>query len=254
MPPLRYQDAVKPEGRMRNEDDVTAYSRKLAQRVADASSRGNFVLLLGGDCSILLGALLGLRTAHHAPVGLAYIDAHSDFATLAESKSGSACSMNLALAVGHAHGGPLASLGGDEPLVRASSVAHIGARDATEPYGYDALAASEILNLPNAVLAANGPAHAALQTLERVSQPSGGFWIATDVDVLDPKLMPAVDTPQPEGVTFAELADLLTPLVHHPRALGLQVTIYDPTLDPDQSGAARLGDLLEAVFVRTVNS
>jgi hypothetical protein len=43
--------------------------------------------------------------------------------------------------------------------------------------------------------------------------------------------------------------ELLTPLVRHPRALGLELTIYDPGLDPDRSCAARLVTLLENVLL-----
>ena len=45
-----------------------------------------------------------------------------------------------------------------------------------------------------------------------------------------------------------EVAELLTPLVRHPRALGLEVTIYDPALDPGRSSAATLTALLERVL------
>jgi hypothetical protein len=38
---------------------------------------------------------------------------------------------------------------------------------------------------------------------------------------------------------------LLTPLARHEKALGLEVTIYDPKLDPDRASAARLAALLE---------
>lgn len=43
------------------------------------------------------------------------------------------------------------------------------------------------------------------------------------------------------------LGELLAPLVHHPRALGLELTIYDPALDPDRSCALRLVTLLETL-------
>jgi arginase len=244
IPPARYQDMTKPAGRGRNEEDVAAYSRALAEQIAAATRTGDFVVLLGGDCSILLGALLGLEAAGKAPAGLVYIDAHSDFATLDESQSGSACSMNLALAVGRATT-PLSRLGGDKPLVRAENVVHIGSRDAGEPYGNHALSPSGILNLPDPALREQGCRAIAGRALERVSNVTGGFWIHVDVDVLDPTLMPAVDTPQPGGLTFAQLAELLSPLVSHPRALGLQLAIYDPALD-NGSGAKHLVDLLEA--------
>ena len=45
-----------------------------------------------------------------------------------------------------------------------------------------------------------------------------------------------------------EIVDLLGPLVRHPRALGLELTIYDPALDPDRSCAGRLVRLLETLL------
>ena len=50
-----YRDFVRPGLRPRNEESVAAYSRLLAQRVASAAADGAFVLVLGGDCSIVLG-------------------------------------------------------------------------------------------------------------------------------------------------------------------------------------------------------
>jgi arginase len=62
--------------------------------------------------------------------------------------------------------------------------------------------------------------------------------------------MPAVDSPEPGGPTINDIVDLLTPLVRHPRALGLELTIYDPSLDADRSCAARLLTLLENLLRR----
>ena len=49
-------------------------------------------------------------------------------------------------------------------------------------------------------------------------------------------------------------ACLLTPLVRHPGALGLELTIYDPALDPDRASAARLAALLERVTRKEIKS
>ena len=76
-----------------------------------------------------------------------------------------------------------------------------------------------------------------------------GFWIQVDVDALNPAVMSAVDSPEPGGLLPDELVRLLTPLVLHPRALGMSVTIYDPALDPDRSCARQLVSLLEALLV-----
>lgn len=248
LPPARYLDLTKPEGRARNEDDVAAYSKALAQRIGSIVADGCFPLLLGGDCSIVLGALWGAKRARLAPVGLVYIDAHADFCTLEESPSGSACSMALALATGRSAIG-LSRLAGDAPLVALDDVVHIGRRDDAQPeYGCRVLAASAALNLPHLTVRGGGPAAAAQAAIAKVGQMPGGFWIHVDADVLDPVIMPAVDTPLPDGLSLDELAELLIPLVRHPQALGLQLTIYDPGRDPDGSGAQRLASLLERVF------
>jgi arginase len=60
--------------------------------------------------------------------------------------------------------------------------------------------------------------------------------------------MPAVDSPEPGGPDLNQLADLLAPLVRHPRALGMELTIYDPMLDPDEACGRRLVGLLDALL------
>jgi arginase len=143
-----YREYVRPPDRARNEAEVAAYSVSLGKRVATAVGDGSFVVLLGGDCSIVLGALLGARQAAGGAIGLAYVDGHADFATLQESQTGSVASMCLGLAVGRGDT-PLARLAGSNPLVESRDVALLGSRDAADAwYGHEALAASEILDLP----------------------------------------------------------------------------------------------------------
>jgi arginase len=98
--PPAYRDFTRPPGGIRNEQEVAAYSRALAERVAAGIADERFLLVLGGDCSIVLGSLLGASQGGERRVGLAYFDAHADFATPQESLTGSAASMCLALAHG----------------------------------------------------------------------------------------------------------------------------------------------------------
>jgi arginase len=254
--PPPYRDFERPPGRPRNEAGVATYSRDIAQRVRAAANDGAFVLLLGGDCSIVLGALLGMRRLGRSRVGLIYIDAHADFATPDTSRTGSVASMCLALAAGRG-ATSLSRLDGESPLVRSEDVVVIGRRDdADSPwYGQDVLRALPVLDLPDAVVRRRGPTATARAALERLAHSGvDGFWIHVDVDVLDPAVMPAVDSPEPGGLALEELAELLAPLVRHPSALGLEVTIYDPALDPDRSSAARLASLLETTLSRDGSS
>jgi arginase len=252
--PLPYRDYVRPPGGVRNETELTSYCRTLSERVAAATSDGRFTVVLGGDCSIVLGRLLGARESARGSVGLAYFDAHADFGTPEESRTGSAASMCLALAAGRGDT-PLARLAGDGPLVHGMDVVLIGRRDASEPwYGHTALAASPILDIPGTELSDRGVADVAVAALLSLTSPGSngqarGFWIHLDADVINPTLMPAVDSPTPGGPTIEELVELLTPLVRHPQALGLELTIYDPGLDSDRSCAARLVELLKNLLL-----
>jgi arginase len=251
--PPPYRDFVRPANRPRNEDHVIAYSRSLGERVVAAAHHGRFAVVLGGDCSIVLGCLLGARRASGGRVGLAYLDAHADFATPEESRTGSVASMCLGLASGRGVT-PLARLAGRAPLVDARHVALVGRRDQADwRYGHAALAASPILDLSETDLVTRTPADVAAAVLERVAAPTvEGFWIHLDVDLLNPAVMSAVDSPQPGGPMSEELVALLMPLVGHPGALGLDVAIYDPALDPDRSCARQLVGLLQTLLASPV--
>lgn len=245
----RYRDFERPQGRPRNEAEVAEYSRALAAQVAAAAAADAFVLVLGGDCSIVLGCLLGLRHATGARIGLAYVDAHADFATPQESWTGSAASMCLAQAIGRGDT-PLARLA-DEPLVRAGDVVLLGRSDENEDgrYGESALRALPVLDLPREEVRELGAARSAAAALERLAHPGvDGYWIHVDADVIDPQVVPAVDSPEAGGFSLEELESLLKPLVDHPGAIGLELTIYDPALDPDRTSAARLVALLERIM------
>ena len=62
--------------------EIAWYSRRLADRIGALVDAGEFPLVLGGDCSILLGSALTMarmRARDELPYGLVYIDGHSDF-------------------------------------------------------------------------------------------------------------------------------------------------------------------------------
>lgn len=247
--PAPYQEITPTPGRVRNEAQVRDYSVAIAKRVSAAIGAGAFTLVVGGDCSIVLGTVLGARAARGGAIGLAYLDGHADFGSPQESRTGSAASMCLGLVAGRGET-PLARLGTAGPLAVAQNIVLIGRRDVAEPwYGHEALRRSGALDLPDSAARAMGYAAAATVALERLMKPAlAGYWVHLDVDVLDPVVMPAVDSPLPGGPGLDELENLLAPLVRHPKALGLELTIYDPTLDPDRSAGARLVALLEKLL------
>lgn len=247
-PPPPYRDIERPVGRCRNEDDLISYMRQVAERIGQCRRDENFVLLLGGDCSILLGALLGLRAGDQPVPGVVYVDAHADFATLDESPSASACSMALALAVGRDKQ-PLARLSEHGPLTSSDRVAHVGRRDRGEPsYGAAALEQCGVLDLPMSAIRSQGIASVAEQGLQQATARSDRFWVHFDVDVLDPTVLSATGDPAPGGIELEQAAELLAGLLRHPAAAGMQLTLYDPTLDTGDRAASDLVTVLGQAF------
>ena len=219
-----YRDFVRPPGGIRNEDLVLDHVRRIA---AALEPHREFALVLGGDCSVLLGSLLGLGGGRD--LGLVFIDAHADFSTAETSPSGGIAGMDLALATGRGDSA-LARLGRRGPLVRDERVAAVGVREGDfEGAGIRT-------------------AQTAAEALAIVGE--GPFFIHVDADVLDPAVFPYVDSPTPGRMSPRALTDLLAPLVCHPRAVGMELTIYDPRDDHDRRGAALLADVLVNAFMQ----
>jgi arginase len=62
--------------------------------------------------------------------------------------------------------------------------------------------------------------------------------------------MPAVDSPNPDGLQLDQLRDALRVFLADPRVVGMEVTIYDPDLDPDGKHGDALADMLAGAFRR----
>ncbi len=205
--------------------------------------------MLGGDCSIVLGNMLALR--RRGRYGLLFIDGHADFYQPEVNPNGEAASMDLAFATGH---GPsiVADIEGRRPLVREEDVAVLGFRDAEEQarYGSQPLPPAMLeLDLARVrELGAESATRVAVRHLTRRNGPDGGFWIHVDADVLDDGIMPAVDYRIPDGLSWAELTIVVRIAGESERATGIEVTIYNPNLDPDGTcGRGLTATLVEAL-------
>ncbi|MEV0234136.1 arginase family protein [Nonomuraea sp. NPDC050786] len=231
--PPRYVSTWTPGSGVRNGPAIAAYARRLADRVSAIRGDGGFPVLLGGDCSILLGPALALRRSGR--YGVAYLDAHSDFRHLGNSPHvGAAAGEDLALATGRGDD-YLTDIDGLRPYVRDEDVIVLGARDEEDLRDF---AETGIACVPGSDISLDD----ARKVLVR--DELDGFWIHVDADVLDPSVLSAVDSPTPGGLDAAQFVELLRGLVGLPGAAGLEVTIFDPDLDEDGTQAAVLADLL----------
>ncbi|MFD8917564.1 arginase family protein [Streptomyces sp. NPDC055037] len=224
---------------------IAAYTPRLADRIEHHVRAGDFPLVLGGDCSIQLGASLALRRMGR--YGLAAIDGSADFRHTGNSDTiGAAGGEELAIGTGRGQR-DLSDLEGLRPYLRDEDVRLFGIRDDDEDR--EELARLRIPTVTVGELREWGAAELAGAVLQTLEAPvTDGFWVHLDADVLDPEVMPAVDSPDAGGLLPDELAVLLRTLVRSERCVGLNVTIYDPDLDPDGTAGALLADLVVGAF------
>ncbi len=222
-----------------NPDGIRAFALDLAERLAFTLDLGHFPLVLGGDCSILLGSMLALR--RRGRFGLFFLDGHADFYSPESEPNGEVASMELALTAGY---GPaaLSDIEGRSPLVREDDVVLFGCRDLEQAVadGSPDVRGTGMRVFDLAAVCALGARQAARQALA-VLEAGGceGFWVHLDADALHDDVMPAVDYRLPDGLWPEELEEVLGIVLATPLAVGMEVTIYNPALDSPQRAAAR---------------
>jgi arginase len=244
--PPPYSPEIDPVTGVRNGAAIPGYSVALADRLEGLVRAGSFPLVLGGDCSILLGGMLALRRLGR--YGLVSVDGGLDFRHPGNAHLvgpvGSVAGEDLAVVTGRG-AAQLTNLEGRRPLVADADVAAMGHRT-LEPVAAEVLATGMTL-FDVAELRRLGPAEAAGRAVATLAgRGVEGFWVHVDTDVLDPEVMPAVDAPEPGGLAHEELAALLRTLTASELAVGVQLTIFDPDLDPDGRLAAELTDTVVA--------
>jgi arginase len=229
-----------------NPDALRAYSLRLAAAVAGILRQGKFPLVLGGDCSNIIGIMLALRRAGR--YGLFFIDGHADFYQPEVEPNGEVASMDLAIVSGRGPG-VLTDIDGLKPLVRDEDIVAFAFRDAEQQreYGSQDIRETAIHAFEFDDVRELGAAVAAEQAVGILRRNEvEGFWIHLDADVLDDAVMPAVDYRLPGGLTWDELSATLRVLMTTGQAVGMNVGIFNPALDADGSIARGLVSCLVA--------
>lgn len=217
------------------------FSLTLGKAVSEAV---HFPIVLGGDCSILLGIMPALKAKGN--YGLFFLDQHADFYEPVKSTTGEVADMDLAIVTGR---GPmlLTNINGLRPYVKDEHVVHLGQRDQeeTEKYGSQDIRETAIKCFSLSDIERNGvdqimtTVQQYIDTLEL-----DGYWLHFDTDVLSDDINPAVDYRLPGGLSFEQAATIMHRLLHKNEIAGMSVTCFNPTLDEDGSIAQGITDCI----------
>ncbi|MER7894098.1 arginase family protein [Micromonospora sp. NPDC094482] len=212
----------------------------IADRVGELLAARRRPLVLGGDCAILPGICLALP----AGTELWFVDGHPDFFDGATSETGEGADMDLSVVTGH---GPTAAVGVDGTLVDPARVHLLGHRPPTEEASRVEAARIDprIHQLPAAELLRRGPGAVGAELADGDDGPA---WLHLDLDAVDPRDLPAVTYPEPDGLRWPDLVALVTPLARAGRLLGMSVTDLNADEDPDGRHARRVVEVLAEVL------
>lgn len=214
--------------------------------VAAAEADGQFPLVIGGDCPLLLGCLSAVRDAQ-GPVGLLFVDGHEDAWPPGQSLTGEAADMELGLALGRSTEGLPAGLHDLLPLVDPHHVVVLGPRDAAELEDAGVVSLRDHVRLvPDNELRAADTGAVGIAEARRLRERTERWWLHVDMDVLSTEALVAVDYPQPGGLGWKQLLALTRGGLSVPGCVGWDVTIYNPDLDPGGTFAALIVDYVVA--------
>jgi len=225
-------------------ENATAFAlqRMISEQVRAAVARGEFPLVLAGNCNSTVGALGGLGSRNPA---LIWFDAHGDFNTPETSTSGFLDGMALAMVVGHCWRSMTGSVSGFRPLPE-DRVALVGARDFDDAE-HERLRNSGV-NLVRCEEIRDGGAAVALEpVLDGWSGQVDGVYLHIDVDVHDPQSAPFNPYQPTGGLSPEEVRRCLTTAAGSFRILGASVTAYAPDLDVARKGLGVGLDLISCL-------
>lgn len=236
-------------------EQLAPYLRRLCETTKDIASRGSLPLVLGGDHSLSIGSVKGIaeqvreESGPEAIVGLLWVDAHADINTPSISPSGNIHGMSVAALLGDGHP-DLTSVGSSQPAIRADSVAYIGIRDLDDgekhyirDHGIYAATMKDIDRC--------GMGAICDQALELVNR-ADAIVLSFDLDVIDPRLAPAVATPVRGGLTFRESHLVMELVAEQKKLRSIEVVEFNPSLDESDTTQEIALDLIESALGKSI--
>ncbi len=202
-------------------------SERIAQLVWRAARDGFFPVVLGGDHSVSLGTLSGLREVH-GPGGAIWIDAHGDLNSPETSPSGNVHGMVLAAALGLA-GDRFQGEGWGLPALEPGRVALVGVR-ALDEGERKLLGELDAKVFTMSDVDRLGVERAIREALTHVAGP-GFVHVSLDMDAIDPDVAPGVGTPVRGGLSYREAHLAMELVAESGLPSSLDVVEVNPVLD-----------------------
>jgi arginase len=222
---------------------VFELSRRLARHVRAAVADDAFPVVLAGDCNSCLGTVAGCGTHD---LGVVWFDAHADFDSPEDSRSGSLDGMGLAMLTGRGWGALRETIPG-LAHVDEGHVVLIAVRD-LEPAQHERLRGSRIRFLEGNAFSEEALRSALDDLYDRVSR----VYVHIDLDSLDPSEGTANQYVAAGGLSTGQLLSAVAEVFDRFEVAAASITAYNPYSDTEGRMASTATRILAAVATRAV--
>lgn len=217
------------ETQVKNPYQIIEYAKKQFELILKNFDKKIFNIILGGDCSILIGNAIALKKLGN--FGLFYLDGHTDYIPPQLSPSGGVAGMDLAIVSGLGHE-KLTNVDNLKPYFSEENIFCVGNAETDDEEYVEQILNSKIHYFDLEKLRKNGFRKTSEDFLKMINDKSlDGFFIHFDVDILNDKIMPAVDSRMEDGIDYDDLKEILQPLINSEKCFGIEITILDPYYD-----------------------
>lgn len=182
-------------------EEVERVNIDLCHKVAEQLRLKRFPLILGGDHSIAIGTLAGIRQ-HTKKLGVIWFDAHGDINTPKTSPSGNIHGMSVAVSLGIGHE-RLTAIGGAGTPLSAKNFVQVGIRD-LDPGEKRLLLEQGVTVFTMHEIDRLGMARVMDEAIRIATDGTDSVHVSFDMDVMDPLHAPGVGTPVVGGLTYRE--------------------------------------------------
>lgn len=216
---------------LRNLDLVLEYTNRLANKTSQIIQDGNVPITIGGDHSIALGTILGIKNKTPS-LGVVWIDAHADMNT------------HLTTITGNIHGMPLSALQGlGSPLlidelayqkfIKTENIVILGVRS-VDPLELKLMEQTGIKYIPFEEVKTKGLELVLREINEYLKQKVEKVHISFDLDVMNPKIIPGVSVPVEDGFNKEEAFQILDYLFKNFSISSFDLVEYNPIFDKEE--------------------
>lgn len=201
---------------------------QLATEVEHIVNSDGFPIVLGGDHSIAMGTLAGLRRARGQAPGLVWVDAHSDINSPETSPSGNVHGMPLWYAL-------------NEGCADPKRTVQIGLRDVDQSEKEN-LRASGVTAFTMSDVDRMGMTRVMEEAIRIAGAGGKPIHMSFDMDGIDPSEAPGTGTPVKGGLSFREAHLAMEMLAESGQLGSIEMVEINPILDTrNQTGTLAVG-------------